>query len=97
MVKRRRKPRGRRFRRYLLIALGFVVLISLVLGVFNMIPVPPLDGSNILFSLLPLHLVRRMVWLEKYGFLILIVLLYLGLFNRVIMPLVVFLTRILLW
>ncbi len=72
------------------------VIISLVLGVFNMIPVPPLDGANIIFSLLPVHIVKRLAWLEQYGFIVLIALLYLGLLNRVILPLVGFLTKVLI-
>ncbi len=71
------------------------VIISLVLGVFNMIPIPPLDGSNILASILPPDLARRYMRLQPYGFLILIALLYLGLFERVILPLVRTLTRVL--
>ncbi|MBD3380515.1 MAG: site-2 protease family protein [Candidatus Omnitrophica bacterium] len=72
------------------------VLISLVLGIFNLMPVPPLDGSGILFSLLPDEAVARLAWLERYGFIILIVLLYIGLFDRIIVPLVSLFMKILL-
>jgi Zn-dependent protease len=71
------------------------ILISLVLGVFNMLPIPPLDGANIVSSLLPVELARRFIRIEPYGFIILIALLYLGLFDRIIIPLVGFLMRVL--
>jgi Zn-dependent protease len=71
------------------------ILISLVLGVFNLIPIPPLDGSNILMTLLPLEMARAYGRMQRYGFVILIALLYLGLFDRVIIPLVRILSSIL--
>ncbi|MDP8298901.1 MAG: site-2 protease family protein [Candidatus Tantalella remota] len=72
------------------------VLISLVLGIFNLIPIPPLDGSNILMTLLPLEMARAYARMQRYGFVILIALLYLGLFDRVIIPLVRILSSILI-
>ncbi len=71
------------------------IIISLVLGIFNLIPVPPLDGSNILLAVLPDNIAVSYARLERYGFIILIGLLYLGLFERIILPLVRLLTRIL--
>ena len=52
--------------------LSTIVLINLVLATFNLVPIPPLDGSKILFSLFPngLYQVRRT--LEQYGFIILL-------------------------
>ncbi|MEA3489671.1 MAG: site-2 protease family protein [Candidatus Omnitrophota bacterium] len=72
------------------------VLISLVLGLFNLIPVPPLDGANMVASVLPAKLARQYMKVERYGFIILIGLLYLGLFDRVILPLVTVLMRLLI-
>ena len=71
------------------------ILISLVLGIFNMIPIPPLDGANIVSSILPFELARRFMRIEPYGFIILIAFLYLGLFDKVIIPLVRILMRVL--
>jgi Zn-dependent protease len=72
------------------------VVISLVLGFFNLIPIPPLDGSNMLLSVLPARMLRVYAILEKYGFIILIVLLYTGLLDRVIIPLVKITTKLLI-
>ena len=53
---------------------GAIVItgLNLVLGVFNLIPVPPLDGSKVLFSLLPYHLSYIQNMLEQYWYLFLI-------------------------
>ncbi|MBD3426122.1 MAG: site-2 protease family protein [Candidatus Omnitrophica bacterium] len=72
------------------------VLISLVLGIFNLIPIPPLDGGGIVAAILPREAARKYEKLDRYGFIILIGLLYLGLFDRVILPLVGVLTKMLL-
>lgn len=55
--------------------LRFTVMINLVLGVFNLFPIPPLDGSKVLLSQLPYNLAKEYQKLEQYGFLILILLL----------------------
>lgn len=55
--------------------LRFTVLINLVLGVFNLFPIPPLDGSKVLLSQLPYHLAKEYQKLERYGILILLILL----------------------
>lgn len=53
------------------------VLINLVLGVFNLFPIPPLDGGRIAVGLLPMPLARRWAQLERYGLVILLALLFL--------------------
>lgn len=53
--------------------LRFTVTINLVLGVFNLFPIPPLDGSKVLLSQLPLNLARQYQKLEPYGILILLI------------------------
>ena len=53
-------------------------LLSIGLGVFNLIPIPPLDGSKILFSFLPERIYYTILRYERYGILIIMALIYLG-------------------
>lgn len=46
------------------------VIINIVLAIFNLVPIPPLDGSKILFAFLPYHLQNLRDSLERYGFFI---------------------------
>jgi Zn-dependent protease len=62
------------------------VLVNLGLGLFNLLPIPPLDGSNILAGLLPPHLAQKYMQSAKYGFIILIVLFLTGAVHKVIIP-----------
>ena len=81
---------------YPLLGLGFdsalyyflytLVLINAILMAFNLIPIPPLDGSKILFAVLPDSMDNIKEVLERYGFMILIMLVFLGggIFSRYI-------------
>jgi Zn-dependent protease len=64
--------------------LPIVVRINIILGAFNLIPIPPLDGSKILMSFLPYEAQENLSRLEPYGFFILAFLLFMGLLNPVI-------------
>ena len=64
------------------------IIMNLVLGFFNLIPIPPLDGSRVAAGLLPYWGAHWLVVLEPFGFLILIILMWGGLTHRLIWPLV---------
>ncbi len=65
-----------------------LLTINVVLAIFNLIPIPPLDGSKILSGLLPANLSQLYAHLERYGFIILFVFIWLGIFDRLLWPLV---------
>jgi Zn-dependent protease len=60
------------------------IFINLVFALLNILPIPPLDGSRILCSLLAPKYALLYLRLEPYGFIILLILLFSGLFNRVL-------------
>lgn len=73
--------------------LNFMVLmvfINLGLAVFNLLPIPPLDGSKILYVLLPPRWMEAYYKLERYGMLILMVLVIFGVVQQVMSPVVRF-------
>jgi len=77
--------------------LGLLVRLNLLLAVFNMLPVPPLDGGNVLVGLLPESLATRYDrFIRPYGFAILILLMLTDLVDFLIRPPYIVLTRWLL-
>ncbi|MDO9528508.1 MAG: site-2 protease family protein [Syntrophales bacterium] len=64
--------------------LYYMAQINIILAAFNLIPIPPLDGSKILMGFLPKRLEYQLSRLEPYGFLIIITLLFFGVLNPVI-------------
>lgn len=71
------------------------ILLNLVLGLFNLIPIPPLDGSRIVTGLLPRNAAFEFMKLERYGFVILFALLYLRIFSRFFLPIAFWLAELL--
>lgn len=77
------------------IMLNFSIAINCVLAVFNLIPVPPLDGSKILMGLLPPKQSLFFARMEPYGMFIVLILFMTGIINVVITPPLYFLIKIL--
>jgi Zn-dependent protease len=64
------------------------VLINIVLAVFNMIPIPPLDGGRVLVGFLPYKQALSLSKLEPFGFIIVLFLIATGIANYFIVPIV---------
>jgi Zn-dependent protease len=71
--------------------LFLIVYINLILMVFNLVPIPPLDGSKILAAFLPARLRERYLSLDRFGFILVIILVMLA--GGLITPIVDFLSR----
>ncbi len=74
-----------------------VILVSIILAIFNLIPIHPLDGGKILVGLLPQHQAYEVDnFLNRYGLIILVLLLFTGSFSQIISPLINLLLSVLL-
>jgi len=60
------------------------IIINFLLMIVNLLPIPPLDGSRVLFSVLPSKWAFEYIKLERYGLLILLILLVTGVLTRII-------------
>lgn len=59
----------------------YVAIISAGLAVFNIIPIPPLDGSKVVFSLLPQNTYWKLMRYERYGMIVLVIVLFTGILD----------------
>jgi Zn-dependent protease len=65
-----------------------MLVMNISLAVFNLLPFPPLDGSKVLDTFLPASMRPVMDLLEQYGFIILMLLIYVGVLNAIITPVI---------
>ena len=70
------------------ILLRDVLIMNISLAVFNLLPFPPLDGSKVLETFLPASMQPFLEILEQYGFILLMLFIYLGVFNAIITPVI---------
>ena len=77
------------------VILQYVIVVNIVLFIFNLIPIPPLDGSKILLFILPKDIARQYAQIEKYGFWIILVLLGTNILWKIMGPIANFLIKLL--
>ncbi len=70
-----------------LLVLSGIIMINVYLAIFNLLPIPPLDGSKILRGLLPREYEHIIDFFNQYGFIILILLIFTGIISNVLIPL----------
>jgi Zn-dependent protease len=68
---------------------SIIVIVNLALGIFNLVPIPPLDGSKILFSFFPSRLYKSIAFFEQYGLILLLV--FIVFFSDYLYPILVYL------
>jgi Zn-dependent protease len=73
---------------------AYLIGINLILTIFNLIPVPPLDGSKVLAALLPADLSVKYMMLERYNMIIVIVLIMSGAFSFIVGPIYYFFLKL---
>ncbi len=69
-----------------------IILANVMLGTFNLVPIPPLDGSKVLFALFPDSLERYKDMLQRYGFIFLIIFIFF--FSPVLIPIIRFIYQL---
>ncbi|MFY9462378.1 MAG: site-2 protease family protein [Candidatus Sungiibacteriota bacterium] len=69
--------------------MAVIVFLNLGLAIFNLVPIPPLDGSKVLFSVLPYQWMHIRELLERNGFILLLVFIFF--FSQVLLPIILFL------
>jgi Zn-dependent protease len=68
--------------------LNIMLVLNIALGIFNLLPIPPLDGSHVLESLLPYQMAEAFAQIRPYGIFLLMALMYLGVFAFIATPII---------
>jgi Zn-dependent protease len=76
---------------------NYFLVINIGLGVFNLIPIPPLDGSKILAIMLPPSMMQTFYFLERYGMIIILMLSFTRILPIIMYPIMNFLLRLFLF
>lgn len=76
--------------------LQVAIQLNIWLAVFNMLPLPPLDGSRVLAGLLPARYAYKYLQIERYGMIILLLLVMTGMIGNLLMPVYTFVARLVL-
>jgi len=66
--------------------LEYFLIMNISLAIFNLLPFPPLDGSKILETFLPESMRPMLAFMEQFGFIILMILIYMGFFSAIMRP-----------
>lgn len=74
----------------------FSIFLNVALAVFNIIPIPPLDGSKVLMHYLPSNMVMSYARFERYGFMILMFLVFSGVIGKVVLPFIILIVNLLI-
>lgn len=70
-----------------LLVFNLIIIYNINFAIFNMLPIPPLDGSHILKNLLPYELARQYEYIERYSFIFLIIILMTPVLSYIFVPL----------